>query len=418
MELSILILTIDEKENLMRLLPDIRSVIEPLTSNYEILIVDGGSTDGTADVAHNLGATVIQQAHNGYGNALRQGFAAAKGDYILTLDADLSHKPVYLRQMWLERHAAEVLIASRYIPGGSADMPGDRLWLSRILNTIFRTVLALPIQDMSSGYRLYQTRVLRSISLQGSTFDILPEILVKALADGWRVKEIPFHFAPRQSGGSKARLLRFGIAYAKTLHNMWRFRNSIESADYDFRAFDSRIFFQRFWQRRRHRIITQWAPTGSRSLDIGCGSSHILIDIKNIVGVDIRQNKLRYMRRFDKELVNGDGFTLPFSTGSFDCVICSEVIEHVPFEEQIFTEFNRVLHKGGVLILGTPDYDAWQWIMIENIYKYVIPGGYADEHITHYTVRSLKEILHRYGFRVDKIASILHAEVILRCEKL
>src|SRR5207253_88977 len=92
----------------------------------------------------------------------------------------------------------------------------------------------------------------------------------------------------------------------------------------------------------------------------------------------------------------GSIFELPFKDASFDCVICSEVIEHVPADEKVFSELLRVLEPGGRLILGTPDYDRWRWRALEWVYGKVSPGGYADEHITHYS-RHLPDAAERDG---------------------
>lgn len=423
MQISALIMAMNERENLLLLLPALHKVLTELVgkTEYEIVIVDGGSKDRTVEDAREMGARVIQQKKRGYGNALREGIEAVLGEYILTVDADLSHEPVYIKSLWQERTTAEVIIASRYVTGGSADMPEDRRILSLILNLIFGRVLSLNINDMSSGFRLYQAQVIKDMPLHGVNFDILLEIILRAYAEGWKIKEIPFHYTPRQHGNSKARLLKFGVAYLKMLLELWKIRNSIDSADYDRRAFHSWIIFQRYWQRRRHQIIIRWAKEfltqNEIILDIGCGSSQILVDLNNVVGLDIRQNKLRFMRQFDKALVNGTIFALPFGDDTFDCVICSQVIEHIPYDEILFKEFQRVLRPGGTLILGTPDYASWQWVLIESIYKYAIPGGYADEHITHYTHQSLKALVKRYEFEYLETDSILNAEIILCCKK-
>ena len=109
---------------------------------------------------------------------------------------------------------------------------------------------------------------------------------------------------------------------------------------------------------------------------------------------------------------------LPFKDGSFDCVISSQVIEHLPYDESLFSEMHRVLRVGGTLILGTPDYATRGWRMIEPVYGFLIPGGYKDEHITHYTMESLKEILMRHGMAVEESAYVAWSELILRCRKL
>src|SRR5205823_13863912 len=85
-------------------------------------VADGGSADGTREAAARGGARVVSQTERGYGGALLEGFAATTAPFILTMDADLSHRPVFVQELWKRRHEADVLIASRYVPGGRADM--------------------------------------------------------------------------------------------------------------------------------------------------------------------------------------------------------------------------------------------------------------------------------------------------------
>jgi len=83
---------------------------------------------------------------------------------------------------------------------------------------------------------------------------------------------------------------------------MWELRNSILSADYDDRAFDSRIPFQRYWQRRRHAIVTALAEGATTCLDVGCGSSRILGSLDSALGLDIQLSKLRYARKYGTDI--------------------------------------------------------------------------------------------------------------------
>jgi ubiquinone/menaquinone biosynthesis C-methylase UbiE len=116
-------------------------------------------------------------------------------------------------------------------------------------------------------------------------------------------------------------------------------------------------------------------------------------------------------------LVRASAFALPFGDHTFDCVISSEVIEHIPFDEVLFTEMKRVLRPGGMLVIGTPDYDTIGWRTIEPLYGLLQPGGYKDEHITHYTRARLIEILERHGFIYEETAYILRSELIMRFRK-
>jgi len=172
-QLTVLVPALNEAANLKELLPSIQRELKSLDIDHELLVVDGGSTDGTAEVVARHGAVLLPQAMPGYGGALRTGFEHARGEYVLTLDADGSHDPTFLRKMWAARSAAEVVIASRYIHGGTADMPGSRRILSRTLNLVFKRGLSLPYADLSSGYRLYRRRALESLELRGTDFNIL-----------------------------------------------------------------------------------------------------------------------------------------------------------------------------------------------------------------------------------------------------
>jgi len=199
---------------------------------------------------------------------------------------------------------------------------------------------------------------------------------------------------------------------------MWRLRNSIASSDYDGRAYDSVIPLQRYWQRGRYRAITQLASGFHQVLDVGCGSSRIIGAISGMIGLDIQLHKLRYARRYGNALVHGSIFELPFADASFDCVICSEVVEHIPAQEKPFDELARVLKTGGRLILGTPDYDRWRWRALEWLYGRLSPGGYADEHITHYTRANLGPYLQGKGFAIEGVEYVGGSEMIFSLKKL
>ena len=105
--------------------------------------------------------------------------------------------------------------------------------------------------------------------LKSTHFDVLEEILIQAHSQGWRIIEIPFHYQARREGQSHVKLFKFGWAYLRTLYRMWILRNSTESADYDYRAYDSIVPLQRYWQRKRHKIITRFAQDAGYVLDVG-----------------------------------------------------------------------------------------------------------------------------------------------------
>jgi dolichol-phosphate mannosyltransferase len=416
---SVLVLTLNEAATIGEVLRQVGRHLEREGLRHELIVVDGGSRDGTVALAEGAGARVIAQRDKGYGNALREGLRSCRGDVVVTLDADQSHDPAVVHNLLAARDQADLVIASRYVRFGHAVMPPLRLLLSRILNWIYTSVLSLPIADVSSGFRLYRRALLDAIDLAGEHFDVLPELAVQAYARGFRVREIPFHYRPRAGGTSHARVVAFTPSYLRTLYRYWRLRNSVASADYDFRAFHSRHPFQRYWQRRRYTIVTGYAGRGERGLDVGCGSSVILDALPDVVGLDISLPKLRFMHgHLRNALVAGDIRRLPFADQTFDLLVCSEVIEHFPEDARVFTELRRVLRVGGSLVIGTPDYARLAWRVIEEVYRRVAPGAYADEHVCHYTFASLCGSLEQNGFRVLDHAYICGAELIVKAERI
>ncbi|HEY6332528.1 MAG TPA: glycosyltransferase [Blastocatellia bacterium] len=219
-ELSVVIPALAEGPNLELMLPQLELVLDSAGVTYEILIATWGLDDLTQKAAEQSGAQVIQQIERGYGGALLAGFAASRGQYILTMDADLSHPPAVVTGLWAHRSDADVTVASRYVKGGRAVMPRFRYILSRILNLIFRRGLGLKIQDLSSGFRIYRAEAVKSLSLHSRDFDVLVEILVKAHLAGLRVAEMPFVYQPRRHGTSHARLFKFALAYIRTFRHL------------------------------------------------------------------------------------------------------------------------------------------------------------------------------------------------------
>jgi SAM-dependent methyltransferase len=353
----------------------------------------------------------------GFGHELRAGLRRARAPYVMTVDPDFSGRMTFLADLWARRDDAEVIVASRYVDGSRINMPAARTVGSRLLNSAFRRGLSVGVNDGSSAIRLYRTGVVNSLQLESSDYDILQEVLVRAHSAGWRVLEIPLDYTPNPEVASKAHG-SLASAYLRTFWALWKLRNSIAAADYDYRAHDSPIPLQRYWQRSRFRYIHELIDGEGPVLDVGCGSSHIIGVLPHgSVALDVLINKLRFARRFPIPRVRGSGFALPFADDSFPCVLCSQVIEHVPMVPSMIDELCRVLRPGGRLVLGTPDYDRWEWVWIEKAYGLAAPGGYADEHISHYTRKGLLEDFARRGYAHEATRYILRGELILAFRK-
>lgn len=414
MDLTIIIPTFNEKENIEGLIPEVVEIVSGLTEDFEIIVVDAGSTDGTQEAVLRQNVRFINQRIPGYGGALKEGFKVANGSYIITLDADYSHKPLYIKNLWEYRNEAELIIASRYVKGGKAQMPFFRKILSILLNRGYTWILQMPYRDISSGFRIYNRKIFEEIDLVANGFSMLEELLVKVHCNGWRILESPFEYSPRKAGRSNAKLIKFAYSFLITLLNMWRLRNSIFAADYDFGAFYSRILPQRLWQRKRYKVIMDFLDGKDHILDIGCGSSKIIKDLPEAIGVDINHKALRYLSNGNHRVVEADLSNLPFKSSSFKTVICSEVIEHLSKEKFRLDELEHVLEKDGVLILGTPDYNRESWCIVEWFYRKLMPWGYADQHISHYTFPELKTLLEKRDWQVINWRYVYGMEMIIK----
>lgn len=223
-DVTVVIAALDEQENLELLLPLLTAEMKQLELDAEVIVVDGGSHDETRSVAKKMGARVVEQTERGYGGALIAGFAAANAPFVITMDADLSHPPEFLKDFWAHRQDSDLIVASRYVTGGQADMGPGRRVLSTLLNRTYAVLLGLKLRDLSSGFRMYDRRALSTLDLRARDFDILEEILVKIFVRGGRIREVPFHYKVRNAGKSHAKLIKFGWAYSKTLLRMCRLR--------------------------------------------------------------------------------------------------------------------------------------------------------------------------------------------------
>jgi dolichol-phosphate mannosyltransferase len=184
---------------------------------YEVLVVDDGSPDGTGDAVSDLSRMYPGRVHLirragklGLGTAYITGFRwALQRDYthILEMDADFSHHPAALARLLQASRHADLVIGSRYVPGGrTVNWSPLRKIISRGGSIYARTLLGLPIQDLTSGFKCFRRHVLEWINLDsvtstGYAFQI--ELAYRAASVGYRIVEVPITFSERSSGESK-----------------------------------------------------------------------------------------------------------------------------------------------------------------------------------------------------------------------
>ena len=222
---SIVIPAYEESENLKILLPRIQEISTGLiNTKIEILVVlPNFSKDSEKLLVESYGARpIIRYPSNSFGDALRTGFSqvSPNSEFTLTIDADGSHNPDKIPDLIAIAENYDIVVSSRYVKGGSTDNNHLLRTMSRILNLIYKIILDLDCNDISTNYKIYKTKDLKAIDLICKDFDIVEEIFYKihVLHDRkTRVYEIPDHFSNRNFGVTKRQLGPFIISYLLTL---------------------------------------------------------------------------------------------------------------------------------------------------------------------------------------------------------
>ncbi len=219
----VVIPTYNEAESIVILLNQLAKV------DVDVLVIDDGSPDGTADICRAQGVEVVERAGKaGLGSAYRAGFAIAldRGyENIIEMDADGSHQVSDLILMMAWIGSADLLIGSRWVADGQIrNWSKFREYLSKAANKYANIVLSLGIADTTAGFRIYSRELLKKMDIQtiaseGYCFQI--EMTRRALARGGTIAEVPITFIEREHGVSK---MSFGIALEAVLRiTAWGF---------------------------------------------------------------------------------------------------------------------------------------------------------------------------------------------------
>ena len=219
--------TYNERENIGVLVPRLLAV-----PGLRVLIVDDGSPDGTGVEADRLAAAsggrmsvMHRTGARGFGRSYVDGMQAAvrtDARYICQMDADLSHDPGDLVRLIAAADAAELVIGSRYVPGGALhNWPRRRLWLSAFANWYVRSITGLRIRDCTSGFRCWRRELLARLPLaaiasDGYAFQV--EMAWEARRAGATIVEAPITFVERRQGSSKLS----GAVIAESAWLPWR----------------------------------------------------------------------------------------------------------------------------------------------------------------------------------------------------
>jgi dolichol-phosphate mannosyltransferase len=205
--------TFNEAENIEAFVAAARA---KLPASARVLIVDDGSPDGTGEIAARLAAEqeAVSVLHRplkeGLGPAYIAGFRQALAEgagLVLEMDSDFSHDPAYLPRLLEAAERADVVLGSRYVPGGGvSDWGAVRKAISRSGSAYARLVLGVDVHDLTGGFKCFRREVLEAIDLdsvaaRGYAFQV--EVTYRAIRAGFRVVEVPIVFRERRAGASK-----------------------------------------------------------------------------------------------------------------------------------------------------------------------------------------------------------------------
>lgn len=220
--------TYQEAANLPRLVAALLALEPPL----DVLVVDDASPDGTADLAEAIAAeeprmhVMRRGGPRGYAGSCVDGLSWALEhgrDVAVTMDADLSHDPAVIPELLRRAEAgADLVIGSRYVPGGGLDVPEwgpFRTAVSKAGSSYARTMIGTAVRDCTSGYRCYRRDALERVGLRrlrsgGYSFQI--EILQRLTALGARIEEVPIVYVDRRAGESKISRRIVAEAFVRT----------------------------------------------------------------------------------------------------------------------------------------------------------------------------------------------------------
>lgn len=214
----VMIPTYNEAENIAGLVREILAL--PLDADLNVLVVDDDSPDGTGRIAEALGRengrvhTLIRTKRRGRGAAGLDGFKAALAlgpNFVVEMDGDFSHPPGYIPDLVAAMGQYDVVLGSRFVPGGrDADRGLVRRFITLLVRLFIRRKFRFPVKDVSSGFRCFRREVLEAIDLDDCISvgpSVVLEVLYKAALRGFRLGEVPIVFVDRKKGKTKLDLL-------------------------------------------------------------------------------------------------------------------------------------------------------------------------------------------------------------------
>jgi glycosyltransferase involved in cell wall biosynthesis len=397
----------------------------PLLEAVKIIVVDDGSSDGTADAIRVFRESIesreadpkiswvwLRHTKNcGKGASIRTGLKHVDTELVVIHDADLEYLPrdlLSMVQVFLSEDA-DAVFGSRFTSGGHKRALFFRHALgNKLLTFLCDLVCDLNLTDMETCYKMIRADLLKSIPLESSTFDVEPELAIKLAKRGARIFEVPISYSGRTYGEGKK------IGWRDGLRALWAIlRYSASGKIYVDDAHGGEILDRL----NRAPRFNQWMAdvirlyVGSRVLEIGAGTGNLSMQLMPRAvywATDVNRHyldyllKLRATRPYMRVAFTDAADQKTYPTGqSFDTVVCLNVIEHIQDDIGALRNIRNVLADGGRAIILVP---CGPWLF-----------GTLDEvlgHFRRYTSDELASVCAEAGFRVEDILKFNRAGVL------
>lgn len=240
-QVSIIIPTYNESENIINILHSIREII-PKNILTQTIVVDDNSPDGTGKLvedylknvkkmADHTIEIIHRKAKNGLGSAILNGIQQAKGDTIVVMDCDFSHPPQIIPKLVesIKKYQYDIAVASRYIKGGKIQgWSQKRKLMSKLATLIAKKGLGVNTKDPMSGFFAFKRSIIKELNFDAIGYKILLEIIVKT--KGVNIKEIPYTFQDREFGSSKLGIKTI-LDYYKSVWKLYRYGKPLEKQE-------------------------------------------------------------------------------------------------------------------------------------------------------------------------------------------
>jgi dolichol-phosphate mannosyltransferase len=229
-KLSVIIPARNEAENLKECLSEICKELTHHSINFEILVIDDGSTDNTRDVIKEINQSITSiecirnDGENGFGRAVRIGLENFSGDAVAIMMADRSDSSQDLITYWkCIQEGSDCVFGSRFIKGSAVhDYPKLKLLLNRIVNTMIRFVFKIRFNDITNAFKMYRREVIEGCRpFISPHFNLTVEIPLKAIIRGYSWKVVPIYWKNRTKGVAKLKLREMGSRYFFIIAYLW-----------------------------------------------------------------------------------------------------------------------------------------------------------------------------------------------------